>query len=199
MVELVVTDIMSKATDHRAHVLLLSEKEGLRKIIVALGFLEAQAIAFALRGIKTDRPLTHDLFGCVTGAFGIELQHVFIDRVCDGTFCSQLCYRQDDVELCVDSRTSDAIAIALRVGAPIYIDDTLLSQMCIRDEQNGAFSIPITAADEATLRMAIANAVKVENYELEHKLKEEIDSRHAPNREVCADNIDNTDNDKQLI
>ena len=196
MVELVVTDIMSKATDHRAHVLLLSEKEGLRKIIVALGFLEAQAIAFALRGINTDRPLTHDLFAGVTGAFGIELQHVLIDRISDGTFCSRLCYRQGDIEQSIDSRTSDAIAIALRVGAPIFIDETLLSQMCIRDEQNGAFSIPITAADEATLRMAIANAVKVENYELAHKLKEERDSRHAPNREACTDN---TDNDKQLI
>ena len=191
MVELVVTDIMSKAADHRAHVLLLSEKEGLRKIIVALGFLEAQAIAFALRGIKTDRPLTHDLFGCVTGAFGIELQHVLIDRVCDGTFCSQLCYRKGDVELCVDSRTSDAIAIALRAGAPIYIDDTLLSQMCIRDEQNGAFSIPITAADEATLRVAIENAVKVENYELAHKLKEEIDSRHTTSGSTYNNNTEN--------
>ena len=191
MVELVVTDIMSKANDHRAHVLLLSEKEGLRKIIVALGFLEAQAIAFTLRGIKTDRPLTHDLFGDVAGVFGIELQHVLIDRICDGTFCSRLCYRQGDVEQSVDSRTSDAIAIALRAGAPIYIDDALLSQMCIHDEQNGAFSIPITAADEATLRVAIANAVKVENYELAHKLKEEIDSRHASHREVCTDNMDN--------
>ena len=98
MVELVVTDIMSKATDHRAHVLLLSEKEGLRKIIVALGFLEAQAIAFALRGIRTDRPLTHDLFGSVTATFGIELQYILINDISDGTFCSQLCYRQGEEE-----------------------------------------------------------------------------------------------------
>ena len=62
--------------------------------------------------------------------------------------------------------------------------------MCIRDEQNGAFSIPITAADEATLRVAIDNAVKEENYELAQKLKEEIDSRKSS---VCCNN---TDNDK---
>lgn len=191
MTELVVTDIMSKASDHRAHVLLLSEKEGLRKIIVALGFLEAQAIAFALRGIKTDRPLTHDLFGGVASAFGIELQYVLIDKIMDGTFCSRLCYRQGNVEQSVDSRTSDAIAIALRAGAPIYMDDELLSRMCIRDEQNGAFSIPITAADEATLRVAIENAVKVENYELAHKLKEEIESRHAAQGNACCNNTDN--------
>ena len=190
MVELVVTDIMSKASDHRAHVLLLSEKQGLRKIIVALGFLEAQSIAFALRDIKTDRPLTHDLVGGITSAFGIVLQYVLINNISDGTFCSQLCYVKDDEEHFIDSRTSDAIAIALRSGAPIFIDDELLSRMCIRDEQNGAFSIPITAADEATLRVAIENAVKVENYELAHKLKEEIEARHAAQNSACCNNTD---------
>lgn len=179
MVELVIADIMSKVSDHRAHVLLLNEKDGLRRIIVALGFLEAQAIAFALRGIKTDRPLTHDLFGELASAFGIELQYILINNISDGTFCSQLCYRQGDVKHTIDSRTSDAIAIALRAGVPIYIEEELLSRMCIHDEKNGAFSIPITAADEATLRVAIENAVKEENYELAHKLKEEIDSRHT--------------------
>lgn len=190
MVEIVVTDIMSKASDHRAHVLLLSEKDGLRKIIVSLGFLEAQAIAFSLRGLKTDRPLTHDLFSRLASEFGMELQYVLIDRIIDGTFCSLLCYRQGETEHSLDSRTSDAIAIALRSGAPIYIKEELLSRICIRDEQNGAFSIPITAADEATLRVAIENAVKVENYELAHKLKEEIESRHATQGSACMDNKD---------
>ena len=191
MVELVVKDIMSKVSDHRAHVLLLCEKDGLRRIIVSLGFLEAQAIAFALRGIRTDRPLTHDLFGRVTTTFGIELQYILINDISDGTFCSQLCYRQGEEEHLIDSRTSDAVAIALRAGAAIYIKEELLSRMCIRDEQNGAFSIPITAADEATLRVAIENAVKEENYELAHKLKEEIDSRHAASGNTYNNNTEN--------
>lgn len=191
MVELVVKDIMSKVSDHRAHVLLLCEKDGLRRIIVSLGFLEAQAIAFALRGIRTDRPLTHDLFGSVTMTFGIELQYILINDISDGTFCSQLCYRQGEEEHLIDSRTSDAVAIALRAGAAIYIKEELLSRMCIRDEQNGAFSIPITAADEATLRVAIENAVKEENYELAHKLKEEIDSRHAASGNTYYKNTEN--------
>lgn len=178
MVELIVSDIMSKVADRRAHVLMLQEKDGLRKIIVALGFLEAQAIAFALRKIATDRPLTHDLFGNITSEFGIYLQHVLINRIEDGTFHSQLCYRQENTVRVVDSRTSDAIAIALRAGAPIYIEDGLLNRMCIHDERNGAISIPITAADEETLKTAMENAVKTENYELAMKLKEEIDSRH---------------------
>jgi bifunctional DNase/RNase len=178
MVELVVTDIMSKVSDHRAHVLVLQEKEGLRKIIVALGMLEAQAIAFALRKVDVGRPLTHDLFGSLAKAFDIELQHVFIDRIDDGTFYSVLYYKRGEDFTGVDSRTSDAIAIALRAEVPIYIREELLNRMCIRDEQNGAISIPITAADENTLRTAMENAVKEENYELAMKLKEEIDSRH---------------------
>lgn len=177
MVELIVSDMMSKASDHRAHVLLLQEKDGLRKIIVALGLLEAQAIAFALRGIGTDRPLTHDLFGAITSEFGIELQHVYIDKIDDGTYHSKLCYRQGADIRVVDARTSDAIAIALRASAPIYIDDELLNRMCVHDERNGAISIPITAADVETLKVAMENAVKAENYELAMKLKEEIDSR----------------------
>lgn len=178
MVELVVSDIMSKVSDHRAHVLVLQEKDGLRKIIVALGMLEAQAIAFAMRGVDVGRPLTHDLFGALTAAFGIELQYVLIDRIDDGTFYSVLHYVKDGECVRVDSRTSDAIAIALRAKAPVFISEELLNRMCIRDEQNGAISIPITAADEGTLRAAMENAVKDENYELAMKLKEEIDSRH---------------------
>ena len=178
MIELVVSDMMSKVTDRRAHVLMLQEKEGLRKIIVALGFLEAQAIAFALRKVDAGRPLTHDLFGSLTSEFGIELQHVYINRIEDGTFHSQLCYRQGNDIRVVDARTSDAIAIALRAPAPIYINEDLLNRMCIHDERNGAISIPITAADEDTLKVAMDNAVKAENYELAMKLKEEIDSRH---------------------
>lgn len=193
MVELVVSDIMSKVSDQRAHVLLLREKEGLRKIIVALGLLEAQAIAFAMRGIPTSRPLTHDLFGSITAEFGIELQHVLIDNISDGTFHAKLCYRQGADIRVVDARTSDAIAIALRAESPIYIEEELLNRMCVQDERNGAISIPITAADENTLRMAMDNAVKEENYELAMKLKEEIDSRHRGEAEIA----DTKENDKE--
>lgn len=178
MVELVVDEILSKASDHRAHVMMLREKDGLRRIIVALGLIEAQAIVFALRGVETERPLTHDLFAPLLGAFGIKVEHVLIDKICDGTFHSRLHCVQNGEEKDIDARTSDAVAIALRAGAPVYIKDELLNRMCVHSEINGAISIPITAADENTLRAAMENAVKEENYELAMKLKEEIDSRH---------------------
>lgn len=178
MVELVVADILSKVSNNRAYVLVLQEKEGLRRIIVALGAYEAQAIAFAMRRDSVPRPMTHDLFGEFASAFGIELAYVHINKINDGTFHSLLCYRQGGEERLIDSRTSDAVAIALRAGVPVYIDDELLNRMCIHDERNGSISIPITAADEETLRVAMEAAVKRENYELAMKLKEEIDSRH---------------------
>ncbi len=186
MVELVVTDIMSRAGDNRANVLLLQERDGLRRIIVALGLLEAQAVVFALHSLQAPRPLTHDLFASFASTFGITMQHVLIHDIEDGTFRSRVFFEQGDVVRDIDSRTSDAIALALRMGAPIYIKEELLNRMCIRDESNGAISVPITAADEKTLRVAMERAVKEENYELAMKLKEELDSRRP---------VENSNND----
>ena len=188
MVELVVDDLMAKVVNNRAYVLVLREKDGLRKIVIALGMLEAQSIAFVLRKVDAGRPVTHDLFLPIAKAFGIQLENVLIDRVVNGTFYSVLHYVKDSEEAYIDSRTSDAIAIALRERAPIYIHEDLLNRMCIRDEKNGAISLPITAADEETLRAAMDNAVKEENYELAMKLKEEIDSRHHKG----SDDLENT-------
>lgn len=179
MVELEVVDILSKVSNSRAYVLVLQEKGGLRRIIVALGTYEAQAVAFALRNDSVPRPMTHDLFGEFAKAFDIKLEYVHINKINDGTFHSLLCYRQGDERRSIDSRTSDAVAIALRARVPVCIDDELLNRMCIHDEHNGMISIPITAADEETLRAAMDAAVKKENYELAMKLKEEIDSRHV--------------------
>lgn len=177
MVELVVADIMSKAHDRRAHILLLQERDGLRKIIVALGMLEAQAVVFSMHGVQSPRPLTHDLFGSLASAFNIEMLSALIYKIEDGTFFSRINFKQGDETREVDARTSDAVALALRMGAPIYITEKLLNRICIRDEQGGAISIPITAADEKTLREAMDRAVKEEKYELAMKLKEELDSR----------------------
>ncbi len=178
MIELVVTDIMSKASDHRAHLLMLRERDGLRRIIVALGMLEAQSVILAMRKQQMSRPTTHDLFASLATTFGLELLHTLIYSISDGTFCSRIFYKQGEVVRSIDARTSDAVALALRADAPIYITDELLDRMCIRDEQNGAISVPITVVDESTLRSALDRAVKEENYELAMKLKEELDARH---------------------
>lgn len=177
MIELIVTDILCKASDDRAYVMILKERDGNRKIMVAIGVNEAQAIAFALKGIETKRPITHDLFRSLADALGAKMTCATIGKVSDGTFYSQLLYRQGDAVCQIDSRTSDAVAIALRAGAPIYIDEELLERVAIRDVFDGAISVPITVADTDTLRTVLDKAVKEENYELAMKIKEEIDSR----------------------
>ncbi|MBO7281308.1 MAG: bifunctional nuclease family protein [Bacteroidaceae bacterium] len=185
MVELVVTDILCKASDDRAYVMILKERDGNRKIMVAIGANEAQAIAFALKGIATKRPITHDLFRSLANALGATMKCATIGKISDGTFYSQLLYQQGDAICQIDSRTSDAVAIALRAGAPIYIDEELLNRVGVHDVFNGAISVPISVADTDTLRTVLDKAVKEENYELAMKIKEEIDSR--TNEEFSSD------------
>lgn len=185
MVELVVTDILCKASDDRAYVMILKERDGNRKIMVAIGANEAQAIAFALKGIATKRPITHDLFRSLANALGAKMKCATIGKISDGTFYSQLLYQQGDAICQIDSRTSDAVAIALRAGAPIYIDEELLNRVGVHDVFNGAISVPISVADTDTLRTVLDKAVKEENYELAMKIKEEIDSR--TNEEFSSD------------
>ena len=188
MVELVIADIMSRAADNRAYVLLLQERNGLRKIMVALGMAEAQSIIFSMQGAHPPRPLTHQLFGSLTAAFGIKMQYALISSIVDGTFCSTILFEKDDEVHEIDARTSDAIALALRAGAPILITEELLNRTCVHDEHNGAISIPIHAVNEAVLRQAMDEAVRNENYELAKALKEELDSRHAATAEPETDN-----------
>lgn len=100
---------------------LLLEAEGTNKRIpVIIGAAEAQAIAIVIENINPQRPMTHDLFATMTHAFGISLSEVFIYRFEDGIFSAEMTFTDGDRTITLDSRTSDAVAIALRTGAPIY-------------------------------------------------------------------------------
>lgn len=190
MIELTVTDILSKASDERAYVMMLKERDGERRILVAIGHNEAQGIALALKGIDTKRPVTHDLFKSFALSLGATMTCATIDKVNDGTFYSHLIFKLGDTVHDIDARTSDAVAIALRMGAPIYIEEPLLDRAAIREAFSGAFSIPITVADTDTLRNVMDRAVKEENYELAMKIKEEIDSRIVDDTEAMPDDTE---------
>lgn len=106
-----------------AYVLILGEADGgPRRIPIVLGRPEAQAIAMVIERVKTERPATHDLFVGFAQAFGVRLTHMEITRFEDGVYYSELTFTDEDGERVVtmDSRTSDAIAIALRTDTPIY-------------------------------------------------------------------------------
>lgn len=111
-----------------AYALILAEEEGVRRIPIIVGTAEAQSIAIALEHITPPRPLTHDLFASFGQAFGILLQEVFIYKFEDGVFYSELVFDDGTRQVRLDSRTSDAIAVALRVDCDIYTTEGIVRE-----------------------------------------------------------------------
>ena len=113
-----------------AFALVLNESKGLRKLPVVIGGFEAQAIALALqKNIKTSRPLTHELFKGFADKFEIKLKKVIIHKLVDGVFFSNMVCEKDGDTMTIDSRTSDAIAMALRFNAPIFTYESILNEV----------------------------------------------------------------------
>ncbi|HNP92048.1 bifunctional nuclease family protein, partial [Macellibacteroides fermentans] len=109
-----------------AYALILAEEDGNRRIPVIIGTPEAQSIAIALEYITPPRPLTHDLFVSFATAFDIKLKEVYIYKFEEGIFYSELLFTDGKREVPVDSRTSDAIAIALRAKCDIYVSESIM-------------------------------------------------------------------------
>lgn len=111
-----------------AYALVLAEENGNRRIPVIVGTAEAQSIAIAIERILTPRPLTHDLFVRFSKAFDVELKEVLIYKFLDGVFYSQMLFTNGEHKVYIDSRTSDAIAIALRMNCDIYIYEKIMEE-----------------------------------------------------------------------
>lgn len=111
-----------------AYALILAQVDGPYRIPVVIGATEAQSIAIRMEGITPPRPMTHDLFVSFAQAFGIKLKDVFIYKFEDGIFSSELTFSDGERQVIVDSRTSDAIAIAIRTKAPIYTTIDILHE-----------------------------------------------------------------------
>lgn len=113
-------------TQSGAYALVLAEENGDRRIPIIIGPVEAQAIAIQLEGLKPPRPLTHDLFKNIAVAFDINISEVLIYKLEEGIFFSELVCETAAQEVRVDSRTSDAVALALRFKCPIYTTEEIL-------------------------------------------------------------------------
>jgi len=121
------------------HVVILKETERDRYLPIWIGPAEANAIAMRLQGLSAERPLTHDLMVSVLGATNARLSRVVVTHVTDGTFHARLYLElADGGETEVDSRTSDAIAIAVRTGSTIYVDERVLDEAGVEPEETGA-------------------------------------------------------------
>ena len=136
-----------------AYALVLAE-DGLRRIPIIVGMFEAQSIAIALEGINPPRPLTHDLFIAYTKATGYVMKEVFIHKFEDGVFYSEIVLSCGDSTIQIDSRTSDAISIALRTNCSIYTTEQIMRRCGIvldesinPDNSNGTLPEELTADD----------------------------------------------------
>ncbi len=190
-VKLKVLGISYSQTQSGAYALILIEENGDRRVPIIIGGFEAQSIVIKLENLEPPRPLTHDLFKSFADEFNISLIEVMIYKLEEGVFYSRLLCNNGEKELSIDSRTSDAVALALRFGCPIYITDEILEKAGITvtssgeeaggESENdniveGSNSGFETYSDEELFKM-IDEAVKTEDYERAATIRDEIEKR----------------------
>ena len=126
-IELEIVALSHSITQNNSYAIVLGEMDGQRRMPIVIGAFEAQAIAVALERMQPTRPLTHDLFFWFMGKFGIELLEVLIYKLEDGIFFAKLlCLQNNDEIIEVDSRTSDALALAVRANCRIYTYENVI-------------------------------------------------------------------------
>ena len=154
-----------------AYALILAQVNGPFRIPVVIGAAEAQSIALKMEGITPAHPMTHDLFVSFAHAFGVKLEEVFIYKFEDGIFSSELTFTDGERTVTIDSRTSDAIAIAMRTNAPIYTTRQILDEtgfeMEVQDETESHADLSETAEDISADESGNNKAPKLENYAIE--------------------------------
>jgi bifunctional DNase/RNase len=177
-----------------AYALVLAEETGERRIPIIIGPIEAQSIAIQLEGLKPPRPLTHDLFKNMASAFDIYISEIVIYKLEEGIFYSELVCIKDGNQVIIDSRTSDAVALALRFGCPIYTTEDILERAGIviefenerpqeewyqpSSEEPSKGKYEYSKYTAAELSDMLTNAVKEEDYEKASAIRDEINRRH---------------------
>lgn len=195
-VQLIVLGLSASPAASNAYALILKEVEGERRLPIIIGAFEAQAIALEMEGVMPPRPMTHDLIKNLIEQFGANLSEVMINDLVDGTFYAKLIF--DDLGIEIDSRPSDAIAIAVRCNAPIYVNPTILDETAIMPsaddlkdseseyeaiddedefmkatkEENVIKKQPETKAEQ--LQAMLEKAIKDEDYEKAAQIRDEI-------------------------
>lgn len=136
-IELEIVALSHSITQSHSYAVVLGEVNGLRRLPIVIGGFEAQAIAVALEKMHPSRPLTHDLMKNFMNAFNVDLHEVIITDLQEGIFYSRLVCSNDKETIEIDSRTSDAIALAVRFGCPIFTFENILESAGILMEDTG--------------------------------------------------------------
>jgi bifunctional DNase/RNase len=166
-----------------AYALILNEIEGNRRLPIIIGTFEAQAIALELEHIKPPRPMTHDLLKNMIQNFGANVNQVFINDLSEGTFFAKIMYDNNGQEMEQDARPSDAIALAVRFNASIFVASEILDEAGIVSEGEEGNELTTASEDqEQTKEMSklekleneLQTAIDTENYEKAARLRDEI-------------------------
>lgn len=186
-IRLKVVGLSYSETHSGAYALVLQEEDGNKRIPIIIGSFEAQAIAIQLENLKPPRPLTHDLFVAFASIFKVDLIEVNIYKLEEGLFYANLILQKDDEQVVLDSRTSDAIALALRFNCPIYTTEEIIDKAGIllsfeeekdyndeeRPDRNSIYSKYTIEELEKLLQKAIEN----EDYEKASAIRDELAQR----------------------
>ncbi len=191
-IELEIVALSHSLAQTHNYAIVLGEQDGSRRLPIVIGEFEAQAIAVAMEGMSPNRPMTHDLFRNTLQGFDIEVKEIIITNLVDGIFYANLVCVQNGKETTIDSRTSDALALAVRFAAPIYTYEFILEQagIVLEDEQEqevqrarrgraAAQPKPKTLADftESELEEQLEEALTKEDYERAAKIRDEMNKR----------------------
>lgn len=191
-IELKIVALSHSVTKSSNYAVVLGEIDGERRLPIVIGGFEAQAIAVALENMTPNRPLTHDLFKNALDSFNIQVKEVVINNLLDGIFYAQLvCTNIIDEEVIIDSRTSDAIALAVRFGCPIFTHEFILEQagVILDDDSVGGKSSkksqeaikeknkPFSSYSTTALKKMLDTVLQEENYEKAAKIRDELTKR----------------------
>lgn len=169
-----------------AYALILGEADGRRRLPIIIGSFEAQSIALELEKMKPSRPLTHDLFKTFASTFDISVTEVVIHKFSDGIFYALLYCTNGEQRVEIDSRTSDAVALALRFRCPIYTTEDVMSLAAIdMAEQNEVFDMSGDSDDD----IDESEYADVDSDELERMMQEAIDREEYEKASLIRDEI----------
>lgn len=194
-IELEIVALSHSITNTHSYAVVLGEINGSRRLPIVIGGFEAQAIAVVLEHIHPSRPLTHDLMKNMMNAFGIELQEIIISDLQEGIFYSKLICNTAVETIEIDSRTSDALALAVRFGCPIYSYDHIVDEASLQvegtsysgTEKSGEEAPAETSTTQSKdnyrrmtveqLEQLLEEMVEIEDYIKAAEIRNEINSR----------------------